>query len=223
MREETELTQVIYVKPWYHGPLGWAVAIVLALAGILAVYSGYRKMSATPVPAASNPATPIAQPAAPPVQAAAAPPPAPAPAAPVPAAAAPAPASALPPPAAPAEPIAPAATPATSAAPSPAASAMPAPAAPASPAAPAMPAEPASPAQAAAPADAPAPPAPADLQQTQEWVAKEAAFGRFYRKPTMCDNPVSEEVRVDCANRYIRARRNFDAKWAAEQKKPAKP
>ncbi len=39
---------------------------------------------------------------------------------------------------------------------------------------------------------------------------KEAAFKRFYQKPDECDQPERHSIRVECANKYIRARHEFD-------------
>lgn len=43
-----------------------------------------------------------------------------------------------------------------------------------------------------------------------EKAKKEAAFKAFYRKPEQCYSPYKENIMVECANKYIRARREFE-------------
>lgn len=52
-----------------------------------------------------------------------------------------------------------------------------------------------------------------DLQQA-ETQKKETAWQKFYRRPAHCDRPEGPQF-VDCANQHIRARRAFDAQYAA--------
>ncbi len=40
--------------------------------------------------------------------------------------------------------------------------------------------------------------------------AKEQAWQRYYQRPKECDNPPNDQAMVDCGNRAIRARTEFD-------------
>lgn len=62
----------------------------------------------------------------------------------------------------------------------------------------------------------------ADLQRQQleaaesemrERQAKEAAWERFYKKRTECENPPTSAEFVECANEYMRAQRKFEQQW----------
>ena len=44
---------------------------------------------------------------------------------------------------------------------------------------------------------------------------KERAWNRFYKKPTQCDGHQSNEAMTECANLYIRAKREFEDAYAA--------
>lgn len=44
---------------------------------------------------------------------------------------------------------------------------------------------------------------------------KERAWNRFYKKPTQCDGNPSNEAMTECANLYIRAKREFEDAYAA--------
>ena len=85
----------------------------------------------------------------------------------------------------------------------PLASAAPVPAAPLTLAEPLMP---------QAPAAGPAPrPSAAEARR------KELAWARFYHRPAYCDGNPSADQLIDCANHYIRSKREFDARFAAGQ------
>ena len=44
---------------------------------------------------------------------------------------------------------------------------------------------------------------------------REAAWAKFYRKPQLCSDNPSTEALVECANEFIRAKRAFEAAYAA--------
>lgn len=44
---------------------------------------------------------------------------------------------------------------------------------------------------------------------------KQAAWQRFYQVDPKCQSPSSFDVSVECGNAHIRAKRHFEAKWAA--------
>jgi hypothetical protein len=44
---------------------------------------------------------------------------------------------------------------------------------------------------------------------------KQRAWARYYKKPPHCDNNPSSDSLVDCANHFIRARRQFEEDYAA--------
>lgn len=46
---------------------------------------------------------------------------------------------------------------------------------------------------------------------------KERAWARYYQPPPQCDGANANVDLVDCANRHIRAKREFEAKYAAGQ------
>lgn len=46
---------------------------------------------------------------------------------------------------------------------------------------------------------------------------KERAWDRYYRPPPQCDSTNTDIDLVECANRHIRAKREFEAKYAAGQ------
>lgn len=54
----------------------------------------------------------------------------------------------------------------------------------------------------------------AKRQAVQESTRKEDAWARYYRKPAHCENPAPEAL-TECANHFIRAKREFEAKYAA--------
>jgi hypothetical protein len=55
-------------------------------------------------------------------------------------------------------------------------------------------------------------------QQTADALAKrkEAAWAQFYKAPVECEHPPAWSDQVDCGNRYIRAKREFEKLWRAE-------
>jgi hypothetical protein len=44
---------------------------------------------------------------------------------------------------------------------------------------------------------------------------KERAWNRFYKKPSQCDGNPTSDVMTECANHYIRAKREFESAYAA--------
>jgi hypothetical protein len=44
---------------------------------------------------------------------------------------------------------------------------------------------------------------------------KERAWARYYTRPAQCDGEQGRDTIVECANHYIRARREFEAAYAA--------
>jgi hypothetical protein len=44
---------------------------------------------------------------------------------------------------------------------------------------------------------------------------KELAWARYYKKPAQCEISPGRDTIVECANHYIRARREFEAAYAA--------
>jgi hypothetical protein len=44
---------------------------------------------------------------------------------------------------------------------------------------------------------------------------KVEAWARYYVAPAACEKPPSWDFQVECGNRYIRAKRAFEAEWAA--------
>ena len=63
----------------------------------------------------------------------------------------------------------------------------------------------------AAPAAGPPPPTAEEVQR------KLRAWARVYRRPAACEGNPSSEQLVECANHYIRARREFEERWKAGQ------
>jgi hypothetical protein len=42
---------------------------------------------------------------------------------------------------------------------------------------------------------------------------KELAWSRFYKRPPTCEgNPTADQL-IDCANHFIRSKREFDERW----------
>jgi hypothetical protein len=58
------------------------------------------------------------------------------------------------------------------------------------------------------------------VSQLQETSAlqkqKQAAWAAFYSAPASCEHPVDWNAQVECGNRYMRAKKVFELKWAAE-------
>ena len=50
----------------------------------------------------------------------------------------------------------------------------------------------------------------AQKAETEAKQKKDAAFKQFYQKPERCYSPASQSIRIECANEYIRAHREFD-------------
>jgi hypothetical protein len=42
---------------------------------------------------------------------------------------------------------------------------------------------------------------------------KELAWSRFYKRPATCDGNPSADQLIDCANHFIRSKREFDERW----------
>jgi len=45
--------------------------------------------------------------------------------------------------------------------------------------------------------------------------AKAEAWSRFYTPPPDCEHPANWDAQVDCGNRYMRAKRAFEAQYSA--------
>jgi hypothetical protein len=45
-------------------------------------------------------------------------------------------------------------------------------------------------------------------------VAREQAWHRFYKPSTKCDAPPDWDTQVECGNAFVRAKREFEVKWA---------
>lgn len=52
----------------------------------------------------------------------------------------------------------------------------------------------------------------AQLEQ-QEAAQKEAAWQTFFKPKKICDNPPDSDTQVECGNAYMRAKREFEARW----------
>lgn len=46
---------------------------------------------------------------------------------------------------------------------------------------------------------------------------KETAWAEYYTPSASCENPLAHSERVECGNRFLRARRQFDAEWKSQQ------
>lgn len=44
--------------------------------------------------------------------------------------------------------------------------------------------------------------------------AKDEAWRRFYQPSKKCDSPPDWDTQVECGNAYVRAKKEFEAKWA---------
>jgi len=44
---------------------------------------------------------------------------------------------------------------------------------------------------------------------------KAVAWAEFYHQPVKCDRPADFDVNIECGNAYIRAKREFEAKWGS--------
>jgi F0F1-type ATP synthase membrane subunit b/b' len=53
----------------------------------------------------------------------------------------------------------------------------------------------------------------AALAEQQEAARKEAAWRAFFQPKKVCDNPPDFDTQVECGNAYMRAKRDFDARW----------
>jgi flagellar biosynthesis/type III secretory pathway M-ring protein FliF/YscJ len=52
-------------------------------------------------------------------------------------------------------------------------------------------------------------------QQAQQERRKQAAFDAFYKKSPVCDNPPNHDALIECGNAYMRAKKQFEAKWTS--------
>jgi cytoskeletal protein RodZ len=87
-------------------------------------------------------------------------------------------------------------------------------------------AHPASPAELAEPAasgeDAAAASATATLRAGRQAAERKARdWARFYKKPPQCDDNPNRDVMIECANHYIRAKRQFDEAYGAGKRAEA--
>jgi hypothetical protein len=51
---------------------------------------------------------------------------------------------------------------------------------------------------------------------------KERAWAMYYSRPAQCDDNPTRQTMIECANQYIRAKREFEAIWSAGSKAPRK-
>lgn len=49
---------------------------------------------------------------------------------------------------------------------------------------------------------------------------KAEAWARYYVAPAACDKPPSWDFQIECGNQHIRAKRAFEAEWAARSGSP---
>lgn len=56
--------------------------------------------------------------------------------------------------------------------------------------------------------------AEAAAQKASAQQAKEQAWKRYYTAPKECEHPPSWEAQVECGNKYIRAKRSFEAQYS---------
>jgi hypothetical protein len=75
-------------------------------------------------------------------------------------------------------------------------------------------AEPGVPIIAASPVLAPREPDPAIRAAQRALERKEKAWAAYYKKPASCDDNPSKDTMVECANHYIRAKRQFEQDYA---------
>lgn len=54
----------------------------------------------------------------------------------------------------------------------------------------------------------------AALAEQQEAARKETAWRAFFQPKKVCDNPPDFDTQVECGNAYMRAKRDFEARWA---------
>jgi hypothetical protein len=59
--------------------------------------------------------------------------------------------------------------------------------------------------------------AEAELKLREQERLKAEAWARYYVAPPACDKPPNWDFQVECGNRYIRAKRAFEAEWSARQ------
>jgi len=57
--------------------------------------------------------------------------------------------------------------------------------------------------------------APSRPVSAEEQKRRERAWARFYRRPASCEgNPTTDQL-IECANHFIRSKREFDERWKA--------
>jgi hypothetical protein len=62
-------------------------------------------------------------------------------------------------------------------------------------------------------------------QQVAEALAKckQAAWAEYYKPPPSCEHPPAWADQVECGNRYIRAKREFEKLWSNQKNSQAAP
>jgi len=50
--------------------------------------------------------------------------------------------------------------------------------------------------------------------EQQEAARKDAAWQVFFKPKKACDNPPDSDTQVECGNAYMRAKREFEERWA---------
>lgn len=58
-------------------------------------------------------------------------------------------------------------------------------------------------------------PTPSPRPSEDELRRKERAWARFYQRPASCEGNPSTDQLIECANHFIRSKREFDARWKA--------
>jgi hypothetical protein len=53
-------------------------------------------------------------------------------------------------------------------------------------------------------------------EATEQQKQKDLAWAAFYSAPTSCEHPAAWNAQVECGNQYMRAKKVFEEKWAAE-------
>ena len=53
------------------------------------------------------------------------------------------------------------------------------------------------------------------MAQLEQQRKKDAAWQEFYKEPRSCSNWQTDQQMVECQNQKLRAKREFERKWAA--------
>lgn len=53
-----------------------------------------------------------------------------------------------------------------------------------------------------------------DADRAEQQVAKDRAWGRFYKPPKKCTTTTDQNVIVECSNHYMREQQRFEKLWA---------